>query len=142
MATVIFYQKPDCLTNAVQRRWLEAAGHQVVARNLLREPWTRESLAPYFRGLPVAQWFNPRAPRIKSGELDPRTLDADQALALMLADPLLIRRPLLRWGEERLAGFDLRTVAARLGLDVAERPSGALTCARERAGGCGSGMPG
>ena len=49
MATIQFYQKPGCVTNARQKRMLEAAGHTVIARNLLAEPWTEESLARLFR---------------------------------------------------------------------------------------------
>jgi arsenate reductase-like glutaredoxin family protein len=44
MATIQFYQKPGCATNARQKRMLEAAGHIVVARNLLTESWTAEAL--------------------------------------------------------------------------------------------------
>ena len=32
MATVTFYEKPGCVTNARQKRMLEAAGHTVVAQ--------------------------------------------------------------------------------------------------------------
>jgi arsenate reductase-like glutaredoxin family protein len=41
---VIFYEKPRCATNARQRQLLEAAGHDVLARNLLSEPWTAQRL--------------------------------------------------------------------------------------------------
>jgi hypothetical protein len=56
---------------------------------LLSEPWSRESLLAFLNPLPVDQWFNRAAPRIKSGEVVPEALDADDALALleMGADP-------------------------------------------------------
>ncbi len=44
MTAIVFYEKPGCVTNARQRRLLEAAGHQVVRRNLLVERWTAERL--------------------------------------------------------------------------------------------------
>jgi len=85
---------------------LETAGHTVIAKNLLAEPWTAERLRGFFGITPVASWFNPAAPRIKSGEIDPGSTEAAAAIALMLDDPLLIRRPLVDVDGERCAGFD------------------------------------
>ncbi len=48
MTAIVFYEKPGCLTNARQRRLLEAAGHQVVRRDLLAEPWTAGRLRDFF----------------------------------------------------------------------------------------------
>lgn len=115
MATVIFYEKPGCGTNARQKRLLEAAGHAVVARNLLDEPWTAERLQDFFAGTPVVSWFNPAAPRVKSGEVDPQAIDAAGAIALMLREPLLIRRPLIEADEQRCAGFDREPIISLLG---------------------------
>ncbi len=95
MTTLVFYEKPGCVTNARQRALLAAHGHRLTVCDLLRERWTAERLRPFFGDRPVADWFNPTAPRIKSGELDPATLDEPTALALMVADPILIRRPLM-----------------------------------------------
>ena len=127
MATVLFYQKPGCGTNARQFRALEAAGHQVIAKSLLTEPWTAQDLRSFFGATPVASWFNPAAPRIKSGEVKPAEIDAAGAIALMLADPLLIRRPLIDFDGIRCAGFDGEPVRSLLGgersdLQVCTRP--------------------
>lgn len=115
MATVTFYQKPGCGTNARQIRALEAAGHQVIAKSLVGEPWTAADLMTFFGDTPVAAWFNPAAPRVKSGEIDPTGTDAARALALMLDDPLLIRRPLIDALGARCAGFDRDPVLSLLG---------------------------
>lgn len=115
MATIQFYQKPGCATNARQKRMLEAAGHTVIARSLLTEPWTTEALRGFFGSTPVATWFNPAAPRIKSGEIAPGKLDATDSIALMLDDPLLIRRPLVEANGQRCAGFDREPVTSLLG---------------------------
>jgi nitrogenase-associated protein len=64
----------------------------------------------------VAAWFNEKSPRVKSGEIDPSAYDCDGALALMLADHLLIHRPLMESGGKRLCGFDPATVHAWVGL--------------------------
>jgi nitrogenase-associated protein len=110
MATIVFYEKPGCATNARQRQMLRAAGHEVVVRDLLAEPWTAARLLEFFAHLPVASWINRASPRIKSGEIDPSALTAQGALDLLLADPLLIRRPLLEVGSLRIAGMDATTL--------------------------------
>lgn len=53
----------------------------------------------------MAPWFNPAAGRIRSGEIDAAALDADAALALPLAEPPLVRRPLIAIRERRSAGL-------------------------------------
>jgi nitrogenase-associated protein len=133
MATVTFYEKPDCINNARQKRLLEAAGHRVIARNLLQEPWTCDRLRPFFAGLPVPQWFNPTAPAIATGRVVPTQLDADAALALMVLDPLLIRRPLLEVGGDRRAGFDPEAIARWIGLTIATPDLDLETCPRSAA---------
>ena len=129
MTTIVFYQKPGCATNARQIRALQAAGHNVIAKDLLKEPWTAEALRRFFGDTPVASWFNRAAPRVKSGEIDPAACDVAGALALMLADPLLIRRPLIEADSARCAGFDREPVLSLLG----ERPE-FEGCSREGTG--------
>ena len=116
MAQVIFYEKPGCGNNTRQKALLAAAGHEVVACNLLTEPWTSERLLDFFGARPVTEWFNRAAPSIKSGELMPELLDETEALQLMLADPLLIRRPLIESNGRREAGFDQELIHDWLGL--------------------------
>ncbi|MDE1147237.1 MAG: arsenate reductase family protein [Azospirillaceae bacterium] len=114
MSTIVFYEKPGCRGNARQRRMLEAAGHTVLARSLLAEPWTAERLRGFFGQTPVASWFNPAAPAIKDGSVDPAAMDAATALARLVAEPLLIRRPLAEVAGLNLAGFE--ALATHLGL--------------------------
>lgn len=132
MATVLFYEKPGCGTNARQKRLLEQAGHEVEARSLLAEPWTGPRLRSFFGATPVASWFNPAAPRIKAGLVRPEALDGEAALALMLDDPLLIRRPLVEANGARCAGFDRQPVTDLLD----GRASGSEDCSRPEAGSC------
>lgn len=134
MATVTFYEKPGCKTNARQKQMLEASGHTVVARSLLTEPWTEDRLHSFFERTPVTSWFNPAAPRIKSGEIDPAAVDAVAALAIMVRDPLLIRRPLVEIGEQRCAGFDREPVTSLVGgltdqdVEKCSRPGASTPC--------------
>lgn len=119
MATVLFYEKPGCVNNTRQKWLLNDLGHIVCPRDLLTELWTPDRLRPFFGDRPVPDWFNPSAPRIKSGEINPEHVTVSQALQLMCADPLLIRRPLMQVGDEQVAGFDDESLLRRLGMTLA-----------------------
>ena len=118
MAKVIFWEKPGCKGNARQREILLASGHEIEVRNLLEEPWAPEMLTKFFGEQPVKDWFNPTNPLVKAGEVVPGELDAQQALEMMMANPLLIVRPLMQVGAERLAGFDVEQVHNWTGLKL------------------------
>ncbi|PPT11162.1 Nitrogenase-associated protein NifO [Geitlerinema sp. FC II] len=120
MTTIVFYEKPGCINNTKQKALLQAAGHTVNARNLLTEPWTKERLYRCLGDRPVVEWFNRTAPAIKSGQVQPERLDAETALALMLQDPLLIRRPIMQVGDRCEVGFDVSTVDRWIGLEAAD----------------------
>lgn len=132
MADVLFYEKPGCGTNARQKRLLEQAGHRVEARSLLAEPWTGPGLRSFFGETPVVTWFNPAAPRIKAGAVLPEAMDGDAAIAVMLDDPLLIRRPLVEAEGRRCAGFDRAPVTDLLAQEQ-DLPEG---CSRPTADPC------
>lgn len=118
MAHLVFFEKPGCGGNARQRAALQAAGHTLDRRNLLTTHWTPQSLLDFLAPLPVAEWFNRAAPRVKNGELVPEALDADEALMLLLDEPLLIRRPLMQHSGNgsRRVGFDTAAIHAWIGL--------------------------
>ncbi|MGM3304854.1 ArsC/Spx/MgsR family protein [Anabaena sp. WFMT] len=116
MARVIFYEKPGCKGGTKQKVLLTAAGHEVVTYSLLTEPWTADRLRSFFGDRSVSEWFNKSAPKVKSGEVIPESIDADTALVMMLRDPLLIRRPLIEVGNRREVGFDVEKIDAWIGL--------------------------
>lgn len=122
MATVVFYEKPGCINNTRQKQLLIEAGHAVDARNLLTTDWRVDELRSYFSDMPLIEWFNPSAPAIKSGDVVPAEINEEQTLILMQQDPLLIRRPLMRVGNTRRAGFNTDDVNSWIGL-----PAGAET---------------
>ena len=141
MAVITFYEKPGCKGNLRQKTLLAAAGHTVQAKSLKTEQWTANRLLAFLEKLPVSAWFNPAAPAIKSGEIVPENLDFEDALHLLLANPLLIRRPLMEVGNERLVGFDIVAVDAWIGLNNVELPEGNIeACVHgpEGHGSCGS----
>ncbi len=107
MARIVFYEKPGCSGNAKQKAWLEAGGHVLEVRSLLEWPWTREVLLEWLRALPVAEWFNRSAPAVRDGLICPEAVQSGEAIDLLLATPLLIRRPLIALEDgTRLVGFN------------------------------------
>jgi nitrogenase-associated protein len=119
MAQIVFYTKPGCTTAARQVELLRQSGHEVEVRDLLAHPWTAQELLSYFGDLPVEACFNEKSPRVRSGEIDPTAYGCDAAIGLMLADHLLIHRPLMESGGMRRCGFDPAAVHAWVGLGEA-----------------------
>jgi len=140
MADVTFWEKPGCAGNARQKALLRASGHALDVRSILAEPWDAAQLKSFFGARPVAEWFNMSSPRIKSGEIVPAALGPDEAIALMLADHLLIRRPLMEVDGRREAGFDAERVRAWIGLQETAAPV-TDTCVQETARAAGKPEP-
>lgn len=117
MACIHFYEKPGCINNARQKQWLIQAGHRLIVHDLLQQDWAQHpgKLRWFFGDMPVVDWFNRSAPAIKSGTIVPEQAGEQQAIAWMLADPLLIRRPLLETDGLRMVGFDAEKIQIWLG---------------------------
>ncbi len=119
MAHIAFYEKPGCINNTKQKRWLTAAGHEVTAINIMEHEWSREKLEKFFGNRPIASCFNSTAPAIKSGELNPEDFSYDAALDMMIAQPILIKRPLMAIDQTHyLQGFDKDRLHSLIGLDA------------------------
>lgn len=106
MQTVIFYEKPGCQGNKRQKAYLQAHGVGLMVKNLLAEKWDKTGLRAFFADKPVADWFNRSAPAVRDGLIAIDQLSEEQALALMLSQPILIRRPLLQSGGLKQSGFE------------------------------------
>ncbi len=139
MAQVIFYEKPGCVNNRRQKKLLAQAGHSLIVKDLLSENWSDDPqrLREFFGCLPVAEWFNRSAPAIKQGAVEPTAVTADQAIVLMLGDPLLIRRPLMQVGNMKMAGFDEHKVDSWIGLNESKTGDDLEHCPKSQpADGC------
>jgi nitrogenase-associated protein len=115
MDIVLFFEKPGCTTNAAQKKVLRDSDCMVIERNLLDNGLSCEELHAFFSDRPVHEWFNPNAPMVKSGSIDPASMDASTALNLLLTEPILIRRPLIVLKNRKLCGFDEGMIASLLG---------------------------
>lgn len=114
-----FYEKPGCINNTRQKKILREAGVQLIVHDLLSTPWDYASLRPFFTDRPVAEWFNPSAPAVKEKRIRPAECSAAEAIAAMLKDPLLIRRPLLKVDDWHDTGFEWLRLQQQLRLGAA-----------------------
>lgn len=119
---VVFYEKPFCAANAKQKQILRASGCTLIERNLLEHGLDAETLRSFMGDYEVADWFNPAAPAIKNGEISPETLNEAEAMELLMSNPILIRRPLMVIGSEKLCGFDEKKVSEVLDRYVEPMP--------------------
>jgi len=108
---VVFYEKPFCAANAKQKQILRASGCTLIERNLLEHGLEKDDLRMFMGESAVSEWFNPAAPAIKNGEISPERLDEESAMELLMGNPILIRRPLMVIGSEKLCGFDADKVS-------------------------------
>jgi nitrogenase-associated protein len=131
VAEIIFYEKPGCINNTKQKRLLAFAGHVVIARNLLTESWSAGRLQRFFEALPVSSWFNRSAPQVRDGEIDPGSMATQQAMALLINTPLLIRRPLLVIDGEAVVGFDVTQLNQRFSLGLPAEDEDLVGCPRK-----------
>ena len=115
---LVFWEKPGCKGSLRQKEILIASGHELEVKNLLTEVWTAEKLLLFFGARAVEEWFNPSNPLIKSGEIVPAEVSPKDALQMMISEPLLIVRPLMQTGDERLAGFEVQEVHNWIGLKL------------------------
>ncbi len=122
MKLVVFYEKPFCTANSKQKQILRSSGCTLIERNLLEHGLDMDELRSFMEEKKVAEWFNPAAPAIKNGDISPNDLDEDTAMALLMSDPILIRRPLMIIGTEKMCGFNALKVAEILNSAVEEMP--------------------
>ena len=111
--TITLYGIPNCDTVKKARTWLDDAGVDYAFHDYKKAGVDRASLAGWveehgweivlnrtgttFRALPPG---------------DKADLDADRAIALMLAQPSMIKRPVLDLGDRTLVGFKPERYAA------------------------------
>ena len=104
---VVFYEKTGCQGNKRQKELLSTYGVEFEVRSLLDTKWDKATLETFFKGLSVTQIINPFAPQLKDKTFKPQNYTKEEMIEKMLKEPLLIKRPLIEVGEEKLCGFDI-----------------------------------
>jgi arsenate reductase-like glutaredoxin family protein len=84
-------------------------------RDMLQQPFTREELETLIGDRPAAQFLNNRHPRYRESGWAESPPPREEAIRLMLEDPNLIQRPILRRGDRYVFGPDEEGWAALTG---------------------------
>lgn len=113
-----FYEKTGCSGNAKQKELLKSHNISFSVKSLLDTSWTKETLNEFFKGLEIKDIFNPFAPQIRDKEIDISKLSKDEAINLMIKNPILIKRPLLDINGVKICGFDIEKINELLNTNI------------------------
>ena len=103
---VALYGIKNCDTMKKARAWLDAQGVAYAFHDYKTEGVERAKLEAWVRELGWESVLNRAGTTFRAlPEKDKTGLDASKAVALMLAQPSMIKRPILDLGKRRLAGF-------------------------------------
>ena len=89
-------------------------GLEVEERDYFKEPFSEAELLELAAPVGLSELFARRSPRLKQLGLAGQDLTDEEMLRLMLQEPRLIRRPVVKIGERLLVGANLKAVAAAL----------------------------
>jgi arsenate reductase (glutaredoxin) len=106
MMTFTLYGIPNCDTVKKARDWLAQHGVDYAFHDYKKAGFDPAALRKWVEehGWPVV--LNRAGTTFRAlPEADKADLDADKAIALMLAQPSMIKRPVLDLGDRRLIGF-------------------------------------
>lgn len=107
MNTLICYER--CGTCKKAEQWLRRNGIEYEVRPIREENPSYEELKEWKErsGLPLKRFFNTSGQHYKAMGLKDRIKDMDEQeqLKLLATDGMLVKRPILIWGERILAGF-------------------------------------
>lgn len=104
--TATMYGIKNCDTVAKARKWLEDRGLAYAFHDYKTAGIDRATLEGWVQEHGWEVILNRAGTTFrKLDEADKQNLDADKAIGLMLAQPSMIKRPVLDLGDRRLVGF-------------------------------------
>jgi arsenate reductase-like glutaredoxin family protein len=83
--------------------------------DIFRTPLTVADLRALLAGRPAADLFSWKSPQAKLRGITPGTRSDQELLTLMAEEPRLIRRPLVRMGDQLVIGADIARIQALAG---------------------------
>jgi len=73
-------------------------------RDFFEDRFTENEFRRLIRGQPPTDFFSWKSPSFKKLNLDTNLVDSDDLIRLMIAEPRLIRRPLIKIGGKLILG--------------------------------------
>ena len=92
-------------------------GLSVAERDYFKEPFTEDELRQLIAevGEPgVSAMFASRSPSLKKMGLDPADLSDERKVSLMLEEPRLVRRPIVRLDDRLIIGASVKVITQAL----------------------------
>ena len=86
---------------------MDRAGVEYEPRDYARRPLTPEDLADIVGSGSAAAFVNPRSPAFRKLGIAHQDLDDESALRVMDENNVVVRRPIVVRGEERIIGLDV-----------------------------------
>ena len=112
---MILYGIPNCDTVKKARVWLDQHGVAFDFHDYKKQGIDRERLQAWVDGHGWETVLNRAGTTFRAlPDADKANLDADKAIGLMLAQPSMIKRPVLDLGDRTLVGFKPDAYAAVL----------------------------
>ena len=99
------------------RELLVQNGLSVTERDYFKEPFTEDELRELIAevGEPgVSAMFASRSPSLKKMGLNPAELSDERKVSLMLEEPRLVRRPIVRLGDRLIIGASVKVITEAL----------------------------
>ena len=91
---------------------LSQDGVEFDERDFFAEPFTVDELRDIIGARPVSDFFSWRSPSFRKMGLNRDALSDDRLLELMVEEPRLVRRPLIRTGDgDLIVGTDKKAMA-------------------------------
>lgn len=115
---VIFYEKPGCMGNAKQKKLLQSNNVAFEVRSILDTKWDKKTLESFFENLNIYDITNQFAPKVKNNQINLDTTSKSEMIEMMIKDPILIKRPLLVIGEQKICGFDIQRINSCLSINI------------------------
>ena len=87
---------------------------QLEERDYFKDPFSEAELRDLAAEVGTLEMFARRSPSLKNMGLAGKDLSEEEMLGLMMQEPRLIRRPIVRIGGNMVVGANLKAVAAAL----------------------------
>jgi arsenate reductase (glutaredoxin) len=113
MSSVNLYGLPNCDSTQAALKWLKAKGREPVLHNYKTDGITAEKLKSWCKKLDWEKLLNKRSTtwRSLSKEEQEKVTDEASAIAVLLKNTSLIKRPVIEFGNNLLAGFDEKALS-------------------------------
>ena len=83
-------------------------------RDFFKDPFTREEIENLLQGKPASEMFNFQSPSFRALGIEREELDNEKFIELMLKEPRLVRRPVVRIGQEVYFGANSKILANKI----------------------------